>query len=90
MNQVIAQIVYVLCSLTSIACAALLWRSYMRTRQRLLLWTGIFFIAIAGNSVTLVVDLMIVPGVDLSALRICMALVGFCFLLYGLIWEDES
>ena len=35
--------VYVLCLLTSLACAVLLLRSYRQTRIRLLLWSGLCF-----------------------------------------------
>jgi hypothetical protein len=36
-----AAAVYVLCALTSLACAVLLLRSYARRRVRLLLWNGL-------------------------------------------------
>lgn len=36
-------IVYILCAITSLACAVLLLRSFRRTRARLLLWSGISF-----------------------------------------------
>jgi hypothetical protein len=60
-------IVYVLCALTSLACAVLVLRSYFRSRARLLLWTGLCFAGLCLNNVLLVVDSR-TPTVDLSTL----------------------
>jgi hypothetical protein len=56
---VIPQAVYVLCALTSFACAWLLLQGYRRTRSRLLLWSCISFVALAANNALLFVDLVI-------------------------------
>jgi hypothetical protein len=82
-----AEIVYVLCALASVACAGLLLRSYGRSRLRLILWTGLCFIALAANNVLLLLDLMVVPSIDLSTLRIAVGLAGAAVLLYGMIME---
>lgn len=81
--------VYVLCSLTSIACAALLWRGYRRSRARLLLWSSLCFVGLAVNNVLLIVDVRVVPTTDLSVWRLLPALIGVGALLYGLIWETR-
>ena len=52
------QLVYVLCALTSIACAVLLLRGYFRTRVRLLLWSGLCFVGLALNNALLVYGLI--------------------------------
>ena len=39
-----AAAVYVLCALTSLACAVLLLRAYLRRKVRLLLWSGLGFV----------------------------------------------
>lgn len=83
-------IVFVLCTLTSLACAVLLLRGYQRSRVRLLLWSGLCFAAFALNNALLIVDLRVVPTIDLSTWRIGTAFVGVCFLLYGLIGEDNT
>jgi hypothetical protein len=86
---VIPQAVYVLCALTSFACAWLLLQGYRRTRSRLLLWSSISFVALAANNALLFVDLVIVPGVDLSLLRAGLSFLGVLVLVIGLIWEGE-
>ena len=58
MDERIAAAVYILCFLTSAACALLLIRSYRRSRARLLLWSGVAFVALAANNLLLVIDLL--------------------------------
>ena len=82
-----AAAVYILCALTSIACAALLLRGYARRGVRLLLWSGLCFAMLAVNNVLLFVDLVLIPERDLSLLRNATALAGVLLLLYGLIWD---
>jgi hypothetical protein len=61
--------VYVLCALTSSACAYLLLRSYLVSRSPLVLWTALCFIGLAGNNLLLFVDKVVAPDTDLSAIR---------------------
>jgi hypothetical protein len=82
-----AEVVYILCALTSLACAALLIRGYRRNRSRLLLWSCLSFVALAANNVLLFVDLVVVPSVDLSFVRAAAALCGMVILVYGLVWD---
>jgi hypothetical protein len=82
-----AETVYILCMLTSIACAALLIRGYRRNQTRLLLWSGLCFISLAASNFLLVIDLMIVPGINLAPFRLGLTLVGLAMLIHGLIWE---
>ena len=82
-----AEIVYALCALTSIVCAALLLRAYLRSRAKLLLWSSLCFAGLAANNVLLFVDLVLVPDVDLSIWRSLPAIAGLLVLLYGLIWD---
>jgi len=84
-----ALLVYVLCALTSLACALLLWRGFRRSRVRLLMWSAICFAGFALNNMLLVIDVRIVPEQDLSIARSIPSLVGIALLLYGLIWETE-
>lgn len=86
--------VYSLCAVTSLACAVLLLRSYLKaralkTRARLLLWSGLCFVGLTVNNVLLFVDLIIVPNIDLSIWRHCATLAGLALLLYGLIWDTR-
>ena len=80
-------LVYALCALTSIACAALLLRGYATSKVRLLLWGGLCFTGLALNNVLLFIDLGLVPTVDLSAWRSLPALAGLILLIYGLVWD---
>jgi hypothetical protein len=84
-----ATVVYLLCALTSIACAALLLSAYLRARARLLLWTFLCFAWLAVNNVLLVVDLALIKGVDLSIPRVATALAGLLVLVYGLVFDTE-
>jgi drug/metabolite transporter (DMT)-like permease len=85
---VIAALVYVLCALTSLACATLLLRGYWRTRVRLLWWSGLCFVGLFLNNALLVVDARI--SHDLSTTRTLPALAGVALLLYGMIWESDT
>jgi hypothetical protein len=84
-----ATIVYALCALTSLACAVLLLRGYLRSRAGLLLWSGLCFVGLAANNVILLVDKRVVPTMDLSLWRSLPALAGVAILLYGLVWETR-
>lgn len=84
----VAETIYILCALTSLFCAVLLWRSYRRSRTRLLMWSTLCFVGLALNNVLLVIDLMLVPHVNLSLVRSGVALASMLMLLIGLIWEE--
>jgi uncharacterized protein DUF5985 len=83
----LAPTIYSLCLLSSFACAWLLARSYARTRTRLLLWSAACFFFLAVNNFLVVVDLMLLPSVDLSFFRQFCNLVAVSILLVGFIWE---
>jgi len=82
-----ATAIYVLCALTSIACAFLLLRGYSQSRVRLLLWSGLCFAGLALNNILLILDLSVLPDVDLEMWRTLPALAGVSLLIYGLVWE---
>lgn len=84
-----APFVYLLCAATSILCAVLLVRGYRRSRSRLLLWSSLAFLGLAGNNALLVVDQLVVQSVDLSTIRLVPAVLGVACLVYGLVWESE-
>lgn len=83
-----AQIVYILCGLTSILCAYLLYRQYRITRTGLLFWSTCCFLCLAATNVLLYVDLVLFPATDLSLLRNALTLAGMMMLLYGLIRQS--
>lgn len=80
--------VYMLCALTSAACALLLWRGWVAGRAPLLLWSAVCFAGLAMNNAVLFVDKVIAPGEDLSIVRVSTALAALLVLLGGLIWES--
>lgn len=84
-----AIIVYVLCAATSGLCAVLLLRGYAKSRARLLFWSGLCFAGLALNNLLLVIDVRVVPQIDLSVWRTIPALIGISLLVYGLVWETR-
>ena len=90
MTSAFAISVYLLCVLTSALCAVLLGRSYLRTRMRLLLWSSLCFVLLAANNLVVVIDLAILPAVDLRALRHALSLGAVLLLLIGFIWDRED
>lgn len=84
-----AEAVYLLCAITSIACAVLLFRGFRRSGTRLLFWSALSFVGLALNNLLLFVDLIVVPNLDLSMLRAATALGGVTILVFGLIWESR-
>jgi hypothetical protein len=75
--------------LTCLACTGFLFRSYAAGGARLLLWSGLCFVFLSANNILLFLDLIVLPELDLRPYRLCTALVGIFFLLYGFIWEAQ-
>jgi hypothetical protein len=71
--------VYILCFLTSVACAWLLGRSFC-------------FIFLSLNNLALVLDLVVWPSpeVDLRLPRLLLALAAALSLIWGFVWEVEE
>ncbi|MFZ3286708.1 MAG: DUF5985 family protein, partial [Telluria sp.] len=57
-----AETIYTLCMLTSLACAWLLLGSYRRTRHRLLFWSGLCFAVMTFNNLLLLLDNVVFPA----------------------------
>ena len=84
-----APIIYFLCMLTSLACFGLLLRGWRHSRSRLLFWSALCFAGLSVNNFLLVIDKLVLPAIDLSLLRLTVALIAPLLLLFGLIWEEE-
>jgi hypothetical protein len=84
-----AEAIYVLCALTSAACAVLLLRAFARARVPLLLWSALCFIGLTGNNALLFADLVLCPAHDLGLVRGLTALAALSVLVYGLVAESE-
>lgn len=84
-----ATLIYALCAGTAAACAALLLRGYLRTRFRLLLWSGLCFAGLTANNLLLVIDRVLLPEEDLSLWRLGVGLLAALLLVVGLVLEAE-
>ena len=82
-------LVYLLCAVTSLACAVLLFRGFRRSRARMLFWSALCFVGFCLNNVLLVVDTQLVPEIDLSIWRTLPAALGLALLLYGFVWDAD-
>jgi hypothetical protein len=85
----IAESIYLLCAVTSLAAALLLLRTYLGRGTPLLLWSCIGFIGLAVNNVLVYADLVLFKGVDLSLPRTLAGVVGMLVMLYGFVWESD-
>jgi hypothetical protein len=84
-----AAAVYILGTLVALACGVLLFRGYLRGRQKLLLWSSLCFLGLAVSNLLVFLDLVMFPAADLYVWRLSTAAVAMLFLLYGLILEGE-
>ena len=85
-----AEAVYFLGALTSVACAAMLFRGYRLHGTRLLFWASLCFGGLAVNNILTFFDLVVIPtAVDLSLIRSAVAVASMALLLFGLIWESK-
>jgi Family of unknown function (DUF5985) len=80
-------VLYLLCFFTSLSCCLLLIRSYRRNRSKVLLWTAACFVLLAVDNLLVVLDLIVLPTVDLSFPRLLATLFAVSTLLVGFIWE---
>ena len=90
MADIFATAVYILCFLTSAACAWLLGRSYLANRTPLLLWSSICFAFLALNNLALVLDMVFQHAYDLRLTRLVLALAAVAALIWGFVWEEEE
>ncbi len=85
-----AEIVYILCMVTSLLCACLLWRGYKESRTPLLFWSSLCFAGFALNNFLLFLDLVIFPEISLAEWRILPALLGVGALIYGILKKEVT
>ena len=90
MSQWFPTLVYLLCFLTSSACAGLLARNYRRTGARLLLWSALCFVLLAANNFVVILDLLLLPEIDFRVARLALSLGAVGVLLFGFIWDLEE
>ena len=91
MQDLFPTTVYVLCFLTSSACALLLARSYRRSGAQLLFWSALSFLFLAANNFLVIVDIIVLGGsLSLQLLRLVASLAAVSVLLFGFIWRLEE
>lgn len=91
MGEAFPAVVYVLCFLTSAACAWLLGRSYRATGTQLLFWSSVCFAFLSANNLALIMDLLVFPQMyDLRTVRLSLALAAVVSLIWGFVWQAEE
>lgn len=84
-----AEAVYLLCTITSLMCAVLLFKGYRDSRSRLLFWSSLCFAGLALNNVLLLADLVTGPWIDLRLPRTGIAVLSLSMLIHGLVGESR-
>ena len=88
--EVFKVILFLLAVVTSLACTVLLFRGYLNSGLRILMWSALCFVCLTVNNVLLFIDLVLLPtDIDLRLFRHGTALIGMLFLIYGFIHETE-
>lgn len=82
--------VYILCFVTSGACAYLLARNYQRTGTRLLMWSALCFGLLALNNAVVFIDAVVIAEVNLAIVRLGVSFAAVAVLLFGFIWDLEQ
>lgn len=85
-----AETVYILCALTSLTCAVLLVRQYRVAKVPLLFWSSVCFLFLTASNVLLLIDLIVLPEINLMEVRTVVSLLASVFLIYGLIRSEEG
>ena len=80
-------IIYLLCALTAAGCSVLLFRGFLASNARLLLWSGICFAGLTVSNLIVVADKLFFPMSDFSPWRVGISVASIGVLLYGLIFE---
>lgn len=83
-----AAALYIVTCLTTLLCAVLLLRGYVRVRRKLLLWSGLCFVVLTISNFLVFLDIVVIQP-DLYTYRLGTAVVAMALLLYGLIWESQ-
>lgn len=80
---------YILTCCTTLLCAVLLLRGFVRVRRRLLLWSALCFLGLTLSNFLKVADLLIFVDTDLYSYRVGSAALAMALLMYGLVWESQ-
>ena len=80
-------LVYILCTITSVASAFFLARASRGASGRLMFWSAICFAGMAVNNLLLYIDVAVGPKYDWSLAPNIVALISVAVLIYALVWE---
>lgn len=80
---------YIFTILTTLVCAILLLRAWLRVRNRLLLWSGLCFVGLTIDNVLVFADMVLLRSIDLFTYRLATAAISISLLLFGLVWEGR-
>lgn len=84
-----AAIVYILCAITSLVCAIMLFKAFQRNKFRLLFWSCLGFTGFAVNNILLFIDVIVFPDVTyIIYFRTIPAVIGMIVMIYGLVMEE--
>ena len=84
-----AAFVYLMCTVTSAACAVLLLREYRRTASRVLLWCGLAFVGFTVSNALVFADVVLLPGWNLATVRAMVNWIATTALVVALVWDPE-
>lgn len=84
-----AAVVYLLCALTSLLCAVMLFKAFKKSQFRLLFWSSMGFTGFFISNILLIVDVLVFPDVTyIIHFRSIPAVIGMVVMIYGLIMEE--
>lgn len=78
-------LIYILCAVTSLGCAVLLFRGSLRSRNGLLFWSSLCFFAMTVNNLLLYCNFVWLPDVDILIIARSVTVLGIVLLNIGLI-----
>jgi hypothetical protein len=84
-----APFVYIMCTVTSGICAALLLREHRRTASRVLLWCGLAFVGFTISNALVFTDFVLVPATSLALVRAIANWMATTVLVVALVWDLE-
>ncbi len=82
-----AKLVYVLCLITSLGCAGMLYHSFRNGGSKLLLWCAMCFLGLAMNNLILFLDFFVILNIDLSPYRNFFGVLATTLMVWGLVSE---
>lgn len=81
--------IYSLCTIVAFFCSVKLFKAHKESSYGLLYWSGMCFALLALTNAFVILDKLIMPFIDLHAVRLSITLLGMGVLIYGLIIRSE-